>query len=224
MKKILLPLLCCLMATSCLKDAGFSVTNFTDFATSYKGLLVTDNGYQLSVTQNESGSDAWKTEGERFYVRCDILNRNLEIRLKSILDVDIVHPIPYTEAEDEPDDPVEVLDNSISGGYLNLALSVYGSPTSDADHLITFHYTANETGDEVTVYVLHEGNDENPAFMEEKTLTKEQMLFSVPLKDILPAGRTTKLNLYLYQLKKDDTGKYTVEKVAYPLRTGSVTL
>ena len=224
MKKILLPLLCCLMATSCLKDAGFTVTNFTDFAISYKGMLVTDNGYQLTVTQNESGSDAWKTEGERFYILCDILNRNLEINLKSLTPVDIVHPNSYTEAENEPDDPVDVFDHSISGGYINLAMNVFGAPYADKDHKITFYYSSNELQDEFTFYVLHQGNHENPAFMDEKKLETQKLEFSIPLWDLLKKNTPTKLNLCLYQLKKDEAGKYIVEKNTYPLHTGSIVL
>ena len=224
MKKILLPLLCCLMATSCLKDAGFTVTNFTDFAISYKGMLVTDNGYQLTVTQNESGSEAWKTEGERFYILCDILNRNLEINLKSLTPVDIVHPNSYTEAENEPDDPVDVFDHSISGGYINLAMNVFGAPYADKDHKITFYYSSNELQDEFTFYVLHQGNHENPAFMDEKKLETQKLEFSIPLWDLLKKNTPTKLNLCLYQLKKDEAGKYIVEKNTYPLHTGSIVL
>ena len=110
MKKILLPLVCCLMATSCLKENTFYMENYTDFATFYEGKLVTDNAYRFSVVDNQSGTEAWKKEGERFFIKCDILNRNLEIRLKSLLHVDIEEALPYTEEENEPDDPVEVMD------------------------------------------------------------------------------------------------------------------
>lgn len=224
MKKILIPLLCCLLATSCLKDAGFSVSNYSDFATAYEGKLVTDNAYRLTVVENESGSTAWQDEGKRFFIVCDILNRNLEIKLKSLRDVDIVHPNPYVEDENEADDPVEVLDNSISGGYVNLALSVFGDPSADTDHLVTFYYTANEQQDEFTFYVLHQGNHENPAYMDEKKLEAKNFVFSIPLWDLLKKNTSTRLNLCLYQLKKDDSGKYIVEKNTYPLHNGNVML
>ena len=117
MKKILLPLVCCLMATSCLKE--------------------------ISVVDNQSGTEAWKKEGERFFIKCDILNRNLEIRLKSLLHVDIEEALPYTEDENEPDDPVEVMDQSVSGGYINLALEYFANPSSNAAHVLSCYYEAN---------------------------------------------------------------------------------
>jgi len=212
------------MAVSCLKEDTFSIQGYQDFATAYQGKLVTDNGLSLTIVKNESGNEKWKNEGERFLILCDILNRNLETTLKGVQDVDIVHPVPYTESEDEPDDPVDVFNHSISGGYINLAMNVFGDPSGDKDHLITFYYTANKMQDEFTFYVLHQGNHESPAYMDEKKLETKNFFFSIPLWDLLKKNTPTKLNLCLYQLKKDAAGKYTVEKNTYPLHTGSIVL
>ena len=208
MKKILLPLVCCLMATSCLKENTFYMENYTDFATFYEGKLVTDNAYRFSVVDNQSGTEAWKKEGERFFIKCDILNRNLEIRLKNVLHVDIEEALPYTEEENEPDDPVEVMDQSISGGYINLALEYFANPSSNAAHVLSCYYEANAAQDEFTFYVLHEGNDE----------------LSIPLWNLLKKGTPTKLNLCLYQLKKAQDGTYTIERSTFPLYRGSIVL
>lgn len=224
MKKILLPLVCCLMATSCLKENTFYMENYTDFATSYEGKLVTDNAYRFSVVDNQSGTEDWKKEGERFFIKCDILNRNLEIRLKSLLHVDIEEALPYTEDENEPDDPVEVMDQSVSGGYINLALEYFANPSSNAAHVLSCYYEANAAQDEFTFYVLHEGNDENPACMDEKKLERQSALVSIPLWNLLKKGTPTKLNLCLYQLKKAQDGTYTIEQSTFPLYGGSIIL
>ena len=218
MKKILLPLLCCLLATSCLKDDTFSMQGYRDFATVYQGKLVTDRAATLTVVKDESGSDIWKIEGARLFIRCDILNRNFDITLKNVLEASRPHPTPYVEKEDEPDDPVEILGQGIGGRYVNLLLSVYGSPASDALHPVTFHYTANTAGDEVTLYVLHDGNHENPAYMEEKKLQQTVLAFSIPLEDILKKGVRTQLSLCLYQLVKAQDGTYSVQKKTYSLK------
>lgn len=224
MKKILLPLLCCLMATSCLKENTFYMENYTDFATFYEGKLVTDNAYRFSVVDNQSGTEAWKKEGERVLIKCDILNRNLEIRLKNVLHVDIEEALPYTEDENEPDDPIEVMDQSISGGYINLALVYFANPSSNAAHVLSCYYEANAAQDEFTFYVLHEGNDENPACMDEKKLERQSEVLSIPLWNLLKKGTPTKLNLCLYQLKKAQDGSYTVEQTTSPLHRGSIVL
>ena len=224
MKKILLPLVCCLMATSCLKDNTIYIENYSDFATSVEGKLVTDKNIRLTVVENKTDSEAWKTEGERFFIVCDILNRNLETRLKSLLHVDIEEALPYTEDENEPDDPVEVMDQSVSGGYINLALEYFANPSSNAAHVLSCYYEANAAQDEFTFYVLHEGNDENPACMDEKKLERQSALVSIPLWNLLKKGTPTKLNLCLYQLKKAQDGTYTIEQSTFPLYGGSIIL
>lgn len=212
------------MAVSCLKEDMFSIQGYQDFATAYQGKLVTDNGLSLTIVKNESGNENWKNEGERFLILCDILNRNLETTLKGVQDVDIVHPVPYTESEDEPDDPVDVFNHSISGGYINMVLEYYTNPTSNTAHVLSFYYETNAAKDEFTFHVLHEGNDENPAFMDEKKLEKVSEVVSVPIWDLLKRSTPTKLNLCLYQLKKAQDGTYSIEQNTYPLHTGSVVL
>ena len=224
MKRILLPLLCCLMAVSCLKEDTFSIQGYQDFATAYQGKLVTDNGLSLTIVKNESGNENWKNEGERFLILCDILNRNLETTLKNVLHVDIEEALPYTEEENEPDDPVEVMRQSISGGYINLALEYFANPSSNAAHVLSCYYEANAAQDEFTFYVLHEGNDENPACMDEKKLERQSEVLSIPLWNLLKKGTPTKLNLCLYQLKKADDNTYTIEQSTFPLYKGGIVL
>ena len=224
MKKILLPLLCCLLLPACVKESTFTVSNYIDYVTAYNGKLVADTGAQLTVTQNESGREDWKTEGKRFYILCDILNRNMEIKLKSLLNVDIEEAHPYVEDENEPDDPVEIKDHSISGGYINLAMEYFANPASNTAHVLSYYYKANAVEDEFTFYVLHEGNDENPAFMDEKKLEKVLEVVSIPIWELLKRGTPTKLNLCLYQLKKAQDGTYSIEQNTYPLHTGSIIL
>jgi hypothetical protein len=138
--------------------------------------------------------------------------------------VDIEEALPYTEEENEPDDPVEVMDQSISGGFINLALEYFANPSSNAAHVLSCYYEANAAQDEFTFYVLHEGNDENPACMDEKKLEKQSEVLSIPLWNLLKKDTPTKLNLCLYQLKKADDNTYTIEQSTFPLYKGSIML
>jgi len=223
MKKILLPLLLGLLATSCMKDSTLYVEDFSDFATVYEGKLITDKAYQFTVVENNTGNEDWKIEGERYLIVCDILNRNLEIRLKEIQGVDVEEALPYTEDENEPDDPVEVLDQNISGGYINLALAYYANPDSNTAHVFSFSYEVNETTNHFTFHVLHEGGDENPVNMDEKNLKKQSKLFSIPLWELLERGKAYTLDMCLYELKKVD-GNYTIEQNTYALHQGNIIL
>ncbi len=224
MKKFLLPLLCCLLGTSCMKESTFSMQNFNDFATVYEGKLVADNSLRLTVVENESESEAWKNEGERFFIVCDILNRDLDIKLKSITKVKITEALPYAEEENEPDDPVEVFDHSISGGYINLALKLFKDPAANSAHPVSYYYTSNNNQDEFTFYVLHDGNHENPLYMDEKKLESQEVFFSIPLWNLLKKNTPTALKLCLYQLGKAEDGSYKVEKKTYPLNSGQIVL
>ena len=224
MKRILLPLLCCLMAVSCLKEDIFSFQNYPDFATVCQGKLVTDGALTFTVVHDESGSDDWKKEGARLFIVCDILNRNYDITLKQVLEATVPHAVPYVETENEPDDPVVIAGHSIGGGYVNLLLNIYGSPDSGAAHAVTFHYASNTAGNEVALHVLHDGNHENPAYMKEDQLKKQALGFSIPLRDMLKEGVPTQLTLCLYQLEKAEDGTYSVQKKTYPLHTGSIVL
>ncbi len=222
MKKILLPLLLSLLATSCLKDSTLYVEDFSDFATVYEGKLVTDQAYRLTVVENKTENETWKVEGKRYFIVCDILNRNLEVRLKDILVVDLKDALPYTEEENESDDPVMVMDQNISGGYINLSLAYYADPDSNTAHVFSIFYEADDTR-HITFHLLHEGDDENPAYMETKYLEKRSKLISVPLWDLLERGKAYTLDLCIYEVKKvDDT--YTIEQNTYALHNGTLVL
>ena len=126
--------------------------------------------------------------------------------------VNITEALPYAEEENEPDDPVEVFDHSISGGYINLALKLFKDPAANSAHPVSYYYTSNNNQDEFTFYVLHDGNHENPLYMDEKKLESQEVFFSIPLWNLLKKNTPTALKLCLYQLGKAEDGSYKVEK------------
>lgn len=208
MKKYLFPLLCCiLVSVSCVKESTFSITNYKSFVISHDNILSGDNGYAMTVTENSTGSETWKTPG-RYYITCDILNRNFEIRLKELNPVSVMVADPISKLEKETDDPVEIVDNSVSGGYLNLVLDYYYNPASNYAHRINFYWEAK--GSEVYLYLIHDGNGENPAAMSEESLKTREEIISVPLNEILSSGEYYVMRIVLYELN----GK-TIERNTY---------
>lgn len=225
MKKFILPILCCLIATSCLKESTFTATNYVDFVTSYEGKLYSDyySGVAFTVKENKTGTSAWKKDGARFVIECDILNRAMEIRLNKLTEVSIQKAKAYLETENEADDPVVIANNNIGGGYLNLAVDYYADPASDCAHDIQFFYQANDDHSEVSIHVLHSGNHENPVYMDEKKLEVRERIYSIPLEDFVKKGTPCQPSLVLYDVMKDESGNLSIQKNTYPA-TGVINL
>lgn len=207
MKKWLLVLAACVLtAASCMRESTFIVNNYVDFAVSSGGKLFTDAGYQLTVSNNASGSSAYQEDNKRFYMVCDILNRELDILLKTLEPVSIKDALPYESDEEEPDDPVSV-SHSFGGGYMNLLVDYSYRPGSQYEHKINlFQETRNG---ELCLYLLHDGNHENSAHMSESELKRETLYLSFPMRDIFSSREYAAVTLTLYELKDKSVSRKT---------------
>jgi len=219
MKKFLLLLIICLTATlvSCNKESTFVVNNYRDFVTSYQGSLLSDSGGSFRVVENKTDSEAWKQEGGRFYILCDILNRELDIVLKDILNVRMLNPKPLEQMVTEFKDPIIVEDSSVSGGCFNLFYTYYYNPASNYAHNVQAWWELK--GIELNICLFHDGNGENPSLMNADLLKEKTDVFSVPLADILKdenydTHNSLHLSITLYELASD---KKSVEKKTYHL-------
>ena len=207
MKKWLLVLAACaLTAVSCMRESTFIMNNYVDFAVSSGGKLFTDTGYQLTVSNNASGSSAYQEDNKRFYLICDILNRDLDILLKTLEPVTIKDALPYDPEEEEPDDPVSV-SHRFGGGYLNLLVGYSYRPGSQYEHKINLFWETNNS--ELCLYLLHDGNHENTAHMSESELKRETRYFSFPIRDILSSRDYAAVSLTLYELKDNTVNRKT---------------
>lgn len=214
MKKFILPLaLCLLTCTACLKEGTFSVTNLVDIVTTKQGLLVNDEGTSYNVTQNQAGSEDWRQEGSRLYILCDVLNRQLDIRLKSFSPVLVQDAIPLSDMDYEGQDPIAVTDHSFSGGYLNLVIAYYYDPTSNYARNIRFYWEGRNT--ELHLYAYYDGNGESPAHMDVDALKGKEVIYSIPLMSLLETGSYNSIHLTFYELYENKT----VEKGTYRLTT-----
>lgn len=204
MKKLILPIFCALLTlTSCLQESTFTMNNYIDYATSYQGKLVTDSGSSLNVVENESGSEAWRTEGSRFYILCDVLNRQLDIRLKSLYAVKVMEPFPLAQMDHEYDDPLVIEDSVLSGGYVNLAVKYQYNPASN--HVPQFYAYWDEEGSIARVYLYFDGNHESAAYMDSEQLKEKEEVISLSLRTFLESPQEySSLAVTLYVLTDDN--------------------
>ena len=212
MKKHLLPLLglCLVLLSGCLGESTFFANNYTDYVTCRQGKLVGDlNGYTFTVTEDLSETSAWREEGGRFLIRCDILDRTLAIRLRKVLPVTVTQPLPLPEAIPDYDDPVEILDSRISGGYLNLYMQYYKDPASNYAHRFLPYFSKGENG-VLHLYLFHDGNRENPAYVEASKLVTAEWVYSFPVEELLPGGVHSGITVHRFKLKTGEDGKISV--------------
>ena len=207
MKKLIPILLAFLpLAVSCKLDDTYTQTNVQEMVTVKEGVLLNDNGYVFNVTEDALGADKWKIEGNRYLALFDILNRDLDIRLKEVVKVSIVSPAEYDEAEEYPADPLSPEIASVSGGYLNLGLGYYKAKGSNAAHPIRFYEEVKGTVH--YIHITHEGNGEDPTRMDEKDLETAIAVFSLPLK----MSSNDRITLVMNVITKDSAGKQSVEE------------
>lgn len=184
MKKLLLPILCCLFAVaSCTLGGSYSATNMKDLVTMDQGRLVNDYGVTYTISEISGQDLPTLVEGQRYYAVFDILNEQLEIVLKHAQPTKIVTPIPAPDNVEEiaEKDPVEFQFDVPGNKYRDLGIVYYKNPKSNFVHDVTVYYRLEDAGATLHLYVFHEGNNENPAFMESKDLIKDFMVISVPI-------------------------------------------
>ena len=214
MKKWILALVALVVAVGCMEESTFTATNYSDFAVFSQGLFLTDSGYSFKVTENASGTTGWEVEGKRFHLLCDILNRDLDIRLKSLNPVTIKDALPYEEGQPETDDPVAVL-HSIGGGYLNLIIAYSYNPSSNFKHKVDVYWEARNN--RLNFYLLHDGNHEDSVHMDSSSLKQETLFYSIPLREILATGTFETISLTLYEMEDLTSGESKIIRNTYYL-------
>lgn len=184
MKKYLLPLmLACLAAGSCNLNGTYYIENADDFVTTRDSKLVNDYGATYTVTE-DSSSKKWKEEGLRSYIVFDIKDRDYNITLKSVTPATISEPVLKDLPNDDPHDPISPVKAFVSGGYLNMVFNYYIEKGSDFLHTISLLYEKPESGI-MKLYLMHDGNNENPAYMDEDKLETVSKTYSFPLKELV---------------------------------------
>lgn len=205
-----------LLAVSCNMEDVYTISNYDDIVTVKGEYLVNDFGTTYHVTQDQTGSKDWQKDDERLYALFDVLNRQLDISLKEVHRMEIVEPDQLTVQEEEPKDPVVVVLQNVVGYRVNLALQIFKEKGTECPHEISFQYRNTPNSSDVELFIIHEGNDENPSRIAEDDLKTELRFFTVNLDKIVSSA-TGKVTLNFDQLTKDNEGKYTVSRASYQL-------
>lgn len=221
MKKLLIPFVCCLLAAwSCNLEGSYYAENVSEIVTIESGKLVRDNGLTLTVVQESGATVSSLEEGGRYYLLFDILKQYYsesgaavnEIRLKDATPVEIIVPTPASEAEEiTACDPVLFDFNWISEKYLDMGLVIYTDPKSNCAHSLFARYSLDDTGNVLSLYLYHDGNNENPAYMDEKSLQTKRRVISIPMDRW---ENLQELRLTCDRLTRDgESGSYKVARI-----------
>ena len=218
MKKILAILSIVLCAVSCNKPMGsYSATNVADFLTYKDGTLFNDFGTVFTV-ESDLTDTKWNGNGNRFYAIFDILDIDYNITLKNYLVGNISDVSGSVQEDSVPTgDPVELAHCTISGGYLNVIYNYYYKEGTDCAHDSKLYY--NDDGTDLTLYLVHEGNDENPMKMAAADLKWDSALYCFNIYDLVPSGEYRNVIFDADILYKDTDGNYLTKHMTSPIYT-----
>lgn len=213
MKKFIPLLIASLFACwSCNLEDVYTETNVRDMLTVKDGLLYNDYGYNMAVVEDGVGEAKWKIEGARYLCLFDILNRNLDIRLKEVLRSQILEAEPIQNPDELLKDPVDLLIQGFSGGYLNVGFTITRAKNSNNAHAFHFYYTIENNY--MKIYVEQEGNGEDAVNMSTDDLVSEDRMFSIPLEDL---PYFSSLSLVMYCITTEG-GKHVIKQVSANLK------
>ena len=223
MKKYLIALFCLVCSVSgCQFKDVFYVTNANDLVTVTEGTLVNDLGYVYTI-QTDATDKGWNQEGSRLYIVFDIVDRQWDITLHEYTKVTIAPVsvgIPVDE-EGKPviGDPVEVTNNGIGGGYLNMVLKYYRKPGSDASHAMSLYYNDKAADSTLELRLIHDGNGENPVQMSSSDLVQDTAVYSFPLEGMVPKGSYRSVTITIDYLNTKEDVQQEILQGTYALYT-----
>jgi len=224
MKKSLIPLLagCLLTTVSCNIEDTFYMEGVQDLVTAQEnGVFLSD--YATAYTLKEDKSDGLWVKGNRYLITFDILNRDYEITLKGYQDCYVSTPVAASEEALAGEDPVAINAQSISGGYVNLHLSYYQKKEGSYTHQIRMAYEDHPEKAELQLFLVHDGNAENPVNYSNEELESVDRLYSFPLQGLVAEGQSRIITLTLYELSTTSAGIQEVTQKNYRLYEQSIT-
>lgn len=201
--------LVCLSGVSCLKESTLYMENIWEFATVYEGKLVTDAALTLNVVTNDSTLPDWNQEGQRYLVNYDILNAQLDARIRDLKKSEICEARPGASQETLGPDPALPTGQAFSGGFLNLVLKVYKAKEGTDAPLLSCRY--EDQPDQGTMFLVLgcDTRGENPVNKAADQLETESVCCSIPLTTLLK-GITRNINLVYPKVVTADDGTSAV--------------
>ena len=217
MKKHLILLLSALLLPlwGCIQEGTYTASNVEGIVTVRGTDLITDAGVQYSITEDATGETDWKVDGTRCFVIFDIINASLDIRLKYAEPLQIIELLPLDEEETYPEDPVYLEFNQLSGNHIDMGITIYKAKDSNYAHRLLFRYKEDTERKMLHLYLYHDGNDENPSIMSDKSLENETLFYTLPMDkfDVTSVDLTT-----FVLMNNPDGGSAIVESYTYNSR------
>lgn len=208
MKKLIPFLLASLFACwSCNLDDTYTQTNVREMVNVEGAKLLNDYGYELTVVEDQVGAANWQIDGARYLALYDILNRNLDIRLKEVIRSYKQDATLLGDGIELPQGPVELFAQGISGPYYNVGFNFYRAKNSNYAHPIHFYYKI--VNNHLYIYIAHADNGENPVQMSEDDLVTESRMFSIPTDNFTNVYR---ISLVLYSIFTNADGTKRIEQ------------
>lgn len=215
MKKLLIPLLCSLVAAwSCDFKSTYYVENAPDIVNVIDSRLINDQGVVYTITDKATTNLPNLEDGKRYYIVFDILNQQFDILLRNVTPVSIITPaILPDETEGLGSDPIKIQFAQGNRSYIDLGIAYPVAAGSNYARQLKFYYTLENADSQLNIHIFYDGNNENPTKMEEKDLKSEFSVFSIPISQWT---KIQEVNISCDVLATDySTGKYTIVHRTY---------
>ena len=202
-------------AASCRKDDTLRYNNAT-MGNVVNGTFTSDQGNIFNVVDQTCAGklDTMK----RAFVICDVLNETegrenaYDIRLTYVTPVltkDAILSSSIAEGEELANDPILLQSYWVSGGYINIYLTVPVISDSKAKHYINFEYDDTEqTEGTYTFTIRHDGSEEVFNDSNESKITFAYAYVSIPVASII----------------KEDNARIIIKWLNYKVANGNLVM
>jgi len=188
-----------LTTVSCTEKDTVIAYGDTEFGMLDNGKILTDNGVNLTVVENQSPMRMDTTC--RVYIICDILNANAsngyDIRLTNAAAV-LTKEIPGSStlpAEGLKDDPINIWNAWYGGGYLNLGVTfLIHNPAKDS-HRINLIRDESAGSGALKLRLYHDAGEDAVANLALEEVGTVNSYVSFHLAPLIVAGEQTPLTL-----------------------------
>lgn len=203
--------------SSCVSSSSLPISVFQGIVTASSGKLISDEGDEYTLVNSQT---EYPLDSGRYMVSCDVLRKTgghrFEAVLNGIVKAEGSTVLKKSEAspEDLADDPLDIGDVWISGGYVNMrntCISLKDSPTSHLVNLVFDDIASKE--DSLFFYMCHNSFGEKPDNDEHKSKTFLVRTYysSYNLDGVIPHSHSNRV-ITIRWCKYSDYEKFNVEK------------
>lgn len=196
MKRISRSIICIIAAiaalTSCKKDDTLQYNNFT-MGNVVDGIFTSDQGNIFTVVEKNCTGDLEKMK--RAVVLCDVLKKvegtenEYEVRLNGIGTVLTKDPVSKQVADNDNEmsieDPINIYDLWISGGYINMYVQFEILPNTDKKHLVNLVIDEEASTAGKYVFTLRHNSYGESITHDEQNVTLGGAYVSFPITELI---------------------------------------